>query len=93
MSKLFEELCIKKGNVKQLTTPYTPQQNGVTERRNRTLLEMIRSMVAQENLSISFWGDALLTTAYILNKVPSKSLSSTLSEIWTSHKKLNDLQP
>ena len=60
-----------------MTTPYTPQQNGVAERRNKTLLDMTRSMMAQANLPISFWGDALLKVAYILNKVPSKLVSST----------------
>jgi hypothetical protein len=66
--------------------PSTPQQNGEAERRNRTLLEMVRSMMAQENLPISYWGDALLTGAYILNRVPSKSVPSTLYESWTGKK-------
>ena len=44
----------EKGIVTQLTIPYTPQQNGVAERRNRTLLDMVRSMMAQEKLPISF---------------------------------------
>jgi len=48
---------------------------------NITLLDMVRSMMAQDNLPISFWGDALLTTAYILNRVPSKSISSTPYEL------------
>ncbi|KAF3638907.1 hypothetical protein FXO37_24173 [Capsicum annuum] len=90
----FEELCIEKGIVRQLTTPYTPQQNGVAERRNRALLDMTRFMMAQSNLPISFWGDALLTAAYILNKVPSKSVSSTPYELWTGNKpNFNDLRP
>ena len=54
------------------TIPYALQQNGVVEKRNITLLDMVRSMMAQDNLPISFWGDELLTTAYILNRVPSK---------------------
>ena len=64
----FKELCDEKGIARQLTMPYTPQQNGVVERRNRTLLEMVRPMMAQANLPISYWGDALLTVAYILNR-------------------------
>lgn len=94
LSNQFEELCNEKGIVRQLTTPYTPQQNGMAERRNRTLLDMVWSMMAQTNLPISFWGDASLTTVYILNKVPSKSVTSTPFELWTGHKtKLNDLRP
>ena len=42
---------------------------------------MVKPMMAQANLSISFWGDALLTAAYILNQVPSKSVSSTPYEL------------
>ena len=45
-STSFKELCDEKGIVHQLTMPYTPQQNGVAERRNRTLMEMVRSMMA-----------------------------------------------
>ena len=81
LSKQIEELCTEKGIIRQLTTPNKPQQNGVAERRNRTLLDMTRSMMAQENLSISFQGDALLTVAYLLNKV-----SFTPYELWTGHK-------
>ena len=63
----FKELCDERGIARQLMMPYTPQQNGMAERRNRTLLEMVRLMMAQANLLISYWGDALLTAAYILN--------------------------
>ena len=59
----------------------TPQQNGVTKCRNRTLLDMVRSMMAHVNLPISFWGDALLTAAYILNRVSSKSVPATPYEL------------
>ena len=79
-------MCQEKGIVRQLTIPRTPQQNGVAERRNRTLLEMIRSMMAQANLPISYWGDALLTATYILNRVPTKSVSFTPYELWTGRK-------
>ena len=78
----FKELCDEKGIVHQLTMPYTPQQNGVAERRNRTLMEMVRSMMAQANLPITYWGDALLTAAFVLNRVPSKSVSTTPYELW-----------
>jgi len=60
----------------------TPQQNGVAERKNRTLFDMIRSMTAYANLAISFLGDALVTAKYILNRVPSKSVPATPYELW-----------
>jgi transposase InsO family protein len=66
-SEQFKMLYDEKGIKRQLTMPSTPQQNGVAERRNRTLQEMVRSMMAQANLPISYWGDALLIAAYILN--------------------------
>ncbi|KAF7814540.1 zf-CCHC domain-containing protein/rve domain-containing protein/RVT_2 domain-containing protein/gag_pre-integrs domain-containing protein/UBN2_2 domain-containing protein [Senna tora] len=69
-----------------MTIPGTPQQNGVAERRNRTLLDMIRSMMAQANLPISYWGNVLLTATFILNRVPSTSVASTPYELWTKRK-------
>nr|GEW63750.1 hypothetical protein [Tanacetum cinerariifolium] len=54
------------------TPPYTPQHNGVSERRNKTLLDMVRSMMSQTTLSKSFWDYALETAARILNMVPTK---------------------
>ena len=54
LSDQFRQICEEKGIMRQLTTPYTPQQNGVAERRNRTLLDMARSMMAHANLPISF---------------------------------------
>ena len=51
----------------QLSAPGTPQQNGVAERRNRTLLDMVRSMLSYSSLPISFWGYALDTATYLLN--------------------------
>ncbi|KAK8597187.1 hypothetical protein V6N12_065663 [Hibiscus sabdariffa] len=73
----------KCGIVSQLTPPGTPQWKGVSERRNRTLLDMVRSMMSHSDLPISFWGHALETTAFTLNRVPSKSVQKTPYEIWT----------
>ena len=94
LSDQFKSFFDEKGIARQLTIPYTPQQNGVAERRNRTLLDMVRSMMAQANLPISFWGDALLTAAYVLNRVPSKSVPSTPYELWNGNKPdLGNLHP
>ena len=64
------------GIVSQLTPPGTPQRNGVSERRNRTLLDMVRSMMSLTDLSLSFWGYALETAAFTLNRAPSKSVET-----------------
>nr|GEY80515.1 hypothetical protein [Tanacetum cinerariifolium] len=66
----------------KLTPPITPQLNGVAERRNRTLLDMVRSMMSRATLPISFWGYALETTADILNLVPTKKASKTPFKMW-----------
>ena len=59
------------GIVSQLTPHGTPQCNGVSERRNRTLLDMVRSMMSLTDLPLSFWGYALETSAFTLNRAPS----------------------
>ncbi|KAK9043534.1 hypothetical protein V6N11_071870 [Hibiscus sabdariffa] len=66
----------------ELTPPGTPQWNGVSERRNRTFLDMVRSMMSHTDLPTSFWGYALETTAFTLNRVPSKSVQKTPNEMW-----------
>ena len=63
------------------TMPGTPQQNGVAERRNRTLLDMVRCMLTHSSLPDFLWGDALRTAVYILNQVPSKSVPKTPYEL------------
>ena len=62
------------GIVSHLTPPGTPQCNGVSERRNRTLLDMVRSMMSLIGLPLSFWGYASETTAFTFNRAPSNPL-------------------
>ncbi|GKC20532.1 kinase-like domain, phloem protein 2-like protein [Tanacetum coccineum] len=69
------------GIIAHRTPPYTPQNNGVSERRNRTLLDMVRSMMSQTTLPKSFWDYALETAARILNMVPTKKVDKTPYEI------------
>ncbi|KAH9698582.1 hypothetical protein KPL71_024056 [Citrus sinensis] len=82
----FKEYLVENGIISQLIAPGTPQQNGVVERRNRTLLDMMRSMLSYSSLPISFWGLALETAVYLLNLVPSKSVPKTPIELWSGHK-------
>ena len=74
------------GIVSQLTPPGTPQRNGVSERRNRTLLDMVCSMMSLTDLSLSFWGYALETATFTLNRAPSKSIETTPYELWFGKK-------
>ena len=77
LSQEFRNHLRNCGIVSQLTPLMTPQLNGVSERRNRTLLDMVRSMMSRATLPISFWGYALETAAFILNLVPTKKVSKT----------------
>ena len=74
------------GIVSQLTPPGTPQCYGVSERRNRALLDMVRSMMSLTDLPLSFWGYALDTVAFTLNRAPSKFVEMTPYELWFSSK-------
>ena len=83
MSLEFKNYLKECGIVSQLAPPGTPQWNGVSERRNRTLLDMVRSMMSHADLPMSFWGYALETAALTLNRVPTKTVQKTPYEIWT----------
>ena len=74
------------GIVPQLTPAGTPQHKNVSERRNRTLLDSVRSMMSLTDLPISFWGYALETVVFILNRAPSKSVETTPYELWYDKK-------
>ena len=77
----FRQFLEDHGITSQLAAPGQPQQNGVAERQNRTLLEIVRSMMSYASLPVTFWGYELETTQYILNLVPSKVISTTPKEI------------
>ena len=66
--------------------PGSPTMNGVTERRNRTIKDMVRSMISHSTLPESFWGEALKTAAYLLNKVPTKVTEKTPYKFWSGKK-------
>ncbi|KAK9028401.1 hypothetical protein V6N11_068206 [Hibiscus sabdariffa] len=83
LSQDFDDLLKECRIVSQPTPPGTPQWNGVSERRNRTLLDMVRSMMSHSDLLTSYWGHALETAAFTLNRVPSKSVQKTPHEMWT----------
>ncbi|KAL0294728.1 UNVERIFIED_CONTAM: Transposon Ty2-GR1 Gag-Pol polyprotein [Sesamum radiatum] len=82
LSGEFRDYLKENGILSQWTPPGTPQLNGVAERRKRTLLDMVRSMMSFTELPPSFWGYALETAAKLLNIAPSKSVPQTPYEIW-----------
>nr|GEW96894.1 retrotransposon protein, putative, Ty1-copia subclass [Tanacetum cinerariifolium] len=82
ISQEFKDYLKACGIVQQLTPPYTPQHNGVSERRNHTLLDMVRSMMNLTTLPLSFWDYALESATRILNMVPTKKVDKTPYELW-----------
>ena len=73
------------GIASQLMPPGTPQHDGVSERRNRTLLDMVRFMMSLTDPQ-SFWGYALQIAEFTLKKAPSKSVERTPYELWFGKK-------
>lgn len=73
-SRDFNQYCKCTGILQQLTVPHTPHQNGVAERKNKTLVECARSMLQGKNISNGFWAEAINTVVYLKNRSPTKSL-------------------
>ncbi|KAL2251628.1 UNVERIFIED_CONTAM: Retrovirus-related Pol polyprotein from transposon TNT 1-94 [Sesamum indicum] len=86
----FSEMCDKFGIRRHKTNPYTPQQNGVAERMNRTLLDKVRCLLISSGLPKTFWGEVVLTAAHLINMSPSMPLFGKTPEfMWNV--KLPDL--
>ena len=92
-SSQFENYLKAEGIRHELTVPKTPQQNGVDERLNRTLVEMAQSMFLDSKLPKRFWGEAISTAVYLRNRSPVKALKKTPFEVWRGKKpKVNHLR-
>nr|AAX96287.1 retrotransposon protein, putative, Ty1-copia sub-class [Oryza sativa Japonica Group]AAX96336.1 retrotransposon protein, putative, Ty1-copia sub-class [Oryza sativa Japonica Group]ABA92593.1 retrotransposon protein, putative, Ty1-copia subclass [Oryza sativa Japonica Group] len=87
-SNEFASFCEEFGIIHERTPPYSPQSNGVAERKNRTLTEMVNAMLDTAGLSKEWWGEAVLTACHVLNKIPMKHKEVTPFEEW-ERKKLN----
>ena len=81
-STTLSEFCALHGIVHQTIAPYTPQQNNIVERKNRTLKDMVHSMLNSSGLPQYMWGETLLTTNTILNRIPHKKTSKSLYDLW-----------
>ena len=87
-SNEFIKFCEDNGIKRQLTNDYSPNENGVAERMNRTLVEMGRCQLIQANLEKQFWGESVNTANFIRNRSPSKTLPSNTTpyELWFNRK-------
>jgi hypothetical protein len=79
----FEEFCHSYGIKHEFSSPTTPQQNGVVERKNRVIQEMARVMIHSKNLAQHFWGEVVNTACHIINRVYLRpKINKTPYEIW-----------
>ncbi|KAD7478319.1 hypothetical protein E3N88_01455 [Mikania micrantha] len=78
LSKEFNEFCETHGIHRDLTAPFTPQQNGVAERKNRTVTEMTRCLLQAKKLPNQFWGEAVATAVYLLSLSPTTAVPGKL---------------
>ncbi|PKA46730.1 Retrovirus-related Pol polyprotein from transposon TNT 1-94 [Apostasia shenzhenica] len=87
LSHDFNLYCKKYGIRRQLTVRKTPEQNGIAERKNRTVVEMARCMLHEKSLSNKFWAEAVATSVYLLNISPTKAVfNRTPYEAWWKRK-------
>ncbi|GJW51720.1 retrovirus-related pol polyprotein from transposon TNT 1-94 [Tanacetum coccineum] len=82
----FAKLCAKHGIRHKFTAPYSPYQNGIAERKNCTLKEMVTAMLISSGMSQDMWGEAILMATYLLNKIPHKEKEQTPYELWMGRK-------
>lgn len=86
-SEEFNEFCKEHGIKRQLTAAYTPQQNGVAERKNRTVMNLVRSMLSEKKMPKFFWPEAVNWATYVLNKSPTLAVKNvTPQEAWSGIK-------
>ncbi|KAE8676644.1 hypothetical protein F3Y22_tig00111582pilonHSYRG00249 [Hibiscus syriacus] len=86
-SRELQEFCEANGIRRQMTVPRSPQQNGVAERKNRTILDMARSMLKSKKLPKEFWAEAVACAVYLTNRSPTRSVwGKTPQEAWSGRK-------
>src|SRR3954468_15582784 len=81
-SNEFDSFCAEYGTIHERTPSYSPQSNGVAERKNRTLTDLVNAMLDTSGLSKEWWGEAIKTACHVLNRVPTKNKTITPFEEW-----------
>jgi transposase InsO family protein len=83
----FASYCVDEGVQRHYSTSYNPQQNNIVQRRNQMVVGMARALLKQRGMTIVFWGEAVVTVVYILNRSSTKALNGrTLYESWHGRK-------
>ncbi|KAK2385091.1 putative mitochondrial protein [Trifolium repens] len=83
----FDDFCAAEGIKHEYSSPITPQQNGIVERKNRTIQESARVMLHAKNVPYHFWAEAMNTACYVHNRVTlRKGTTFTLYELWKDRK-------
>lgn len=83
----FDDFCAREGIQRELTVPYNPQQNGVTQRKNMSIVGAACAMIHDQGLPLFLWAEACNTTVYLQNRSPHRALGNmTLKEDFTGHK-------
>lgn len=86
-NRLFDEFCRKYGIARHRTCAYTPQQNGVDERMNRTIMEKVRCLLDESGLGEDFWSEAAAFSVYTINRSPSSAVGFKVpEEVWLGRK-------
>ena len=78
--------CEEHGIIHEVTPPYSPESNGVVERKKkRTLKEMMNAMLVSSGTTLNLWGEAILSACHIQNRIPYKKTSKTPYELWKGY--------
>lgn len=84
VSNDFGKFCDQEGVLHEVVPPYTLWKNSVAERKNRLIMNMVRSMLNRKNMSKELWGEAVSIIAYLLNRCPTKKFENlTLEKAWS----------